>query len=89
MTARTVIITGGNGGLGYEAAKVIAGSSPDWHVVIASRGLERSEEAAGRLAKESGNPNVSAMKLDLGSLASVRAFAAAFAAAGHPPCGRW
>ena len=82
---KTVVITGGNGGLGYEAARTIAAASSDWHVVIASRDLERSTEAAGRLAASSGNPNVQALTLDLGSLASVRRFAGDLAELSLPP----
>ena len=33
---KTIVITGGNSGLGYESAKYIA-RSLEWHVVIASR----------------------------------------------------
>jgi light-dependent protochlorophyllide reductase len=85
MTARTAIITGGNSGLGYEAAKAVAAASPDWHVVIASRDLTRSTEAARELAAASGNQHVEAMALDLGSLASVRRFASEFAGRQGPP----
>jgi light-dependent protochlorophyllide reductase len=85
MTARTAIITGGNSGLGYEAAKAVAAASPDWHVVIASRDLTRSTEAARELAASSGNQHVEAMALDLGSLASVRRFASEFAGRQGPP----
>jgi NAD(P)-dependent dehydrogenase (short-subunit alcohol dehydrogenase family) len=87
MTARTAIITGGNSGLGYEAAKAVAAASPDWHVVIASRDLTRSTAAARELAAASGNQHVEAMALDLGSLASVRRFASEFAGARDHPCG--
>jgi NAD(P)-dependent dehydrogenase (short-subunit alcohol dehydrogenase family) len=85
MTARTAIITGGNSGLGYEAAKAVAAASPDWHVLIASRDLTRSTQAAGELAAASGNEHVQAVALDLGSLASVRGFAAEFAGRQGPP----
>ena len=85
MTARTAIITGGNSGLGYEAAKAVAAASPDWHVVIASRDLTRSTEAARELAASSGNQHVEAMALDLGSLPSVRRFASEFAGRQGPP----
>ncbi len=78
MTRRTVLITGGNSGLGYETAKRIAASSSDWDVVIASRDLERSRAAVDELRKASGDAVITAMPLDLGSLAGVREFAAAF-----------
>ena len=78
MTRRTVLITGGNGGLGYETAKRIVASSGDWDVVIASRDMERSRVAVDELRKASGDATITAMRLDLGSLAAVREFAAAF-----------
>ena len=78
MTRRTVLITGGNSGLGYETAKRIAVSSSDWDVVIASRDLERSRAAVDELRKASGGAIITAMPLDLGSLAAAREFAAAF-----------
>ncbi len=84
MAARTALITGGNSGLGYEAARRIAASG-DWHVVVASRDLDRSNAAVTRLREASGNASITAMPLDLGSLTSVRQFAAAFAEHEAPP----
>lgn len=80
MTNGTAIITGGNRGLGYEAARNIAASREGWRVVIAARDEAGAVEAAARLVRETGNPNVEAMRLDLASLSSVRSFAKAFAA---------
>ena len=72
---KTIVVTGGNGGLGYECAKAIAASGPKWRVVLAVRGTEKGERAALRIAEETGNPGVEAMRLDLASLGSVRSFA--------------
>ncbi len=83
----TAIITGGNGGLGYECARVIAAASPQWQVIIAARDHAKSEEAARSIIAATGNSNVAAIDLDLGSLDSVRRFAAGFAARGLPPIG--
>ena len=76
----TVIITGGNRGLGYEAAKNIAASGEGWHVVIAARDEAGATGAAAQIVKETGNTNVEAMSLDLASLSSIRGFDAKFAA---------
>ena len=73
----TVIVTGGNRGLGYQASKNIAACGEGWHVVI---GVRDGAGAARLLAEETGNPNVEAMRLDLASLSSVRKFAGGFAA---------
>ncbi len=77
---KTVVVTGSNRGLGYQAARSIAASGVGWRVVIAARDRAGSAGAAERLAEETGNPNVEAMALDLASLSSVRAFAEEFAA---------
>ena len=86
-TERTVIITGGNSGLGYECARSILEAGDGWPVVLAGRSRERSEEAAGRLASETSNNDVRAMVLDLASLASVRRFADEVGSHDLPPIG--
>ena len=84
---QTAIVTGGNGGLGYQCARVIAGESLQWNVVIASRDHAKSTEAARAITAETGNPGVIATELDLGSLDSVRRFGVDFAARALPPIG--
>ena len=83
--SRTVIVTGGNRGLGYQAAKNIAASGEGWRVVIAARDRAGAAGAAERLVEETGNPNVEVMRLDLASLSSVRGFAEEFAAREDSP----
>jgi NAD(P)-dependent dehydrogenase (short-subunit alcohol dehydrogenase family) len=73
--------------LGYQCARAIAAASPQWQVIIASRDHAKSEEAARSLIAETGNPNVAAIELNLGSLDSVRRFSADFAARALPPIG--
>jgi NAD(P)-dependent dehydrogenase (short-subunit alcohol dehydrogenase family) len=77
---RTVVITGGNAGIGYACAATLA-ADPSWHVVLACRNQERGADAARAIAAATGNTSVEAMRLDLAKLASVRAFAAALAGA--------
>ncbi len=73
---RSVVITGGNAGLGYECARAISASAPSgWRVVLAVRDPEKGERAARRISEETGNPDVEAEKLDLTSLGSVRSLA--------------
>lgn len=74
MTEKTVIITGGNSGLGFECAKSISSSDQNWHTVIASRNSTKSLEAVDKIKSITGNDNLSALKLDLSSLESVRHF---------------
>lgn len=78
----TVVITGGNAGLGYQTALSLAGPGGGWHCVLACRNVKAGEEAAEALAKRSGRTGgtAEALHLDLASLASVRAFADRLAA---------
>ena len=73
MSGRTVVITGGNSGVGLEAARDFAGRGAS--VTLTSRSLERAAATAASL------PNSVGMALDLTDPASVRAFATAFRAA--------
>ncbi|MFF0533435.1 SDR family NAD(P)-dependent oxidoreductase [Nocardia amikacinitolerans] len=74
---RTVVITGGTSGLGRECARALA-ADPHWTVVVTGRD-------AARAAREAAELGALGMALDLGSLASVRDFAAELRAAGLPP----
>jgi NAD(P)-dependent dehydrogenase (short-subunit alcohol dehydrogenase family) len=84
-TTKTIIITGGNTGLGFEAAQVIASASHEWHVIIAARSQHRGNEAANELIRITGNANISAMVLDLSSSSSIHHFVEQFSKAGLPP----
>jgi NAD(P)-dependent dehydrogenase (short-subunit alcohol dehydrogenase family) len=76
--ARTIVITGGNGGLGYGCATALVSSlDGPWHVVVASRNAGHAQEAVDKLASAvRAGHTAEAMSLDLASLTSVRAFAA-------------
>ena len=83
MPKRTVVITGGNAGLGFACAAALFASHDDelWHVILACRSYERGQEAASRLKRVTGTRGqVEVMTLDLASLASVRVFASELAA---------
>jgi NAD(P)-dependent dehydrogenase (short-subunit alcohol dehydrogenase family) len=73
LHGRTIVVTGGNTGIGYEAAKVLAQLSAT--VVLACRDLGKAERAAARIADTSPGARVTVERLDLASLASVRAAA--------------
>ncbi len=70
MDRGTVLVTGGNSGIGLACARRLAREG--WHVVIASRNRDASAEAVRRIARQSGTDAVSELGLDLGSTASVR-----------------
>jgi NAD(P)-dependent dehydrogenase (short-subunit alcohol dehydrogenase family) len=82
---KTVIMTGGNYGLGFETARAILHEGDGWHVVIAGRSLKRCQEAVNRLSHGAGAAPVEVMVLDLASLAAVRQFALEFSAGNRPP----
>jgi NAD(P)-dependent dehydrogenase (short-subunit alcohol dehydrogenase family) len=82
MTARTVIITGANAGLGLECARNLLARGRSWHVVLAVRNPDLGAAAIAEL----GAPDrCTVIRCDLASLASVREFTSAFAAASLPP----
>ncbi|MCW2635927.1 MAG: Short-chain dehydrogenase/reductase [Blastococcus sp.] len=71
QTGRTVVVTGGNSGLGLATARELARAGA--HVVLAVRDVARGEQAAAGL-----DGDVEVRRLDLADLASVRDFAAAW-----------
>ncbi|MEO3787987.1 SDR family NAD(P)-dependent oxidoreductase [Actinocorallia sp. B10E7] len=81
---RTVVITGGAGGLGRETAREIASAGGGWRVVLVDREQDRAEAAAARLEKETGG-KVVAVKVDLASLEEVRRFVRELPGLGLPP----
>ncbi|MEQ8267276.1 MAG: SDR family NAD(P)-dependent oxidoreductase [Parvibaculum sp.] len=79
----TIIITGGNQGLGFGAAKALRKLDPKAQIVLACRDEAKGRDAAKRLRGK--GPDAICLPLDLASLASVRAFAAGFAEQKLPP----
>jgi NAD(P)-dependent dehydrogenase (short-subunit alcohol dehydrogenase family) len=71
---KTILITGGNTGIGKEAAAGLA--SLGAQVVITSRNEERGRSARQEIAARSGNNSVDVMALDLASFRSIRSFTA-------------
>lgn len=78
-SGRVAIVTGSNTGLGYDTARVLAARGAS--VVMAVRDTAKGDAAAARIRKLSPAADVTVHKLDLGSLASVRAAGAELAAA--------
>ncbi|RMD49116.1 MAG: SDR family NAD(P)-dependent oxidoreductase [Alphaproteobacteria bacterium] len=75
LDGRCFVITGANSGTGFEAARLLLAHGAE--VVMLNRSAERSAEAIGRLRGEFGpEAPVRFHRMDLASLASVRAAAA-------------
>lgn len=76
QSGRTAVVTGANSGLGYVTARELARRGAQ--VVLACRSAERGVAAVDRLLREVPDAEVEFRALDLGDLASVRQFAAAY-----------
>jgi NAD(P)-dependent dehydrogenase (short-subunit alcohol dehydrogenase family) len=70
---RIAIVSGGNSGIGFEAAAALAASGA--HVVLACRDPGRAKAAVDEIRARHPAASVEAQELDLASLASVRACA--------------
>lgn len=81
---KTVIITGGNSGLGYNCAQQLAQDS-ELQIILACRNAEKAEQAVEKLKETSNNSNIAAMPLDLASFNSINSFVAEFANSNLPP----
>lgn len=73
--AKTIVITGGAGGMGKEIAKNV--SREGNRVIIGDVNEAAMAAAKAEIAEASGNDDIIALPLNLASLDSVRAFAAA------------
>jgi NAD(P)-dependent dehydrogenase (short-subunit alcohol dehydrogenase family) len=73
LTGRVAVVTGGNGGLGLATARQLAAHSAV--VVIGARNIAKAEAARKSILAAVPGAAVQIRPLDLGSLASVAAFA--------------
>jgi len=67
---RVAVVTGANGGLGLETARVLAGKGA--HVVLAARDQAKTTEAVETISRSVPEALLTTVPLDLGSLRSVR-----------------
>jgi len=79
---KTIVITGGNRGIGLAAAQRLA--EQGHRVVLVCRDEERGRDALASLSDLPGDPGHDLVVADLASLASVRAGARAITEAGFP-----
>jgi NAD(P)-dependent dehydrogenase (short-subunit alcohol dehydrogenase family) len=74
MEGRTVVVTGGNSGIGLETAAALAGMGAK--VLLTARNAERGRAAVGELAERVGAGRVQLVVFDLADMSSVRRGAA-------------
>lgn len=76
IRGKTVLITGGNSGIGREAAATLAALGAE--VVITSRDPEKGEAALDYIRRTSDSDDAFVMSLDLANFESIRTFAVSF-----------
>jgi len=72
QTGRIAVVTGANGGLGFETARALSARGAT--VVMGARNQEKAKQAERRILDEHPNAALDNRLLDLASLASVKAF---------------
>jgi NAD(P)-dependent dehydrogenase (short-subunit alcohol dehydrogenase family) len=78
LGGRTIVITGGNSGIGKEAAAELTAMGAT--VVVAARNRAKGEAAVAEIGRRTSRGTVELADLDLASSASIRAFADGFLA---------
>ncbi|MDP2314651.1 MAG: oxidoreductase [Pseudomonadota bacterium] len=73
LSDRTIVLTGANSGIGWEATRHLATRGA--RVVMACRNQEKGKDALARILEQLPTARLELAKLDLGSLASIRACA--------------
>jgi NAD(P)-dependent dehydrogenase (short-subunit alcohol dehydrogenase family) len=78
LAGKTAVVTGGNSGIGFAAARELARHRA--HVILACRDRSKAQEAIAQIHALLPSVSLEAMQLDLASLESVHRFADDFAA---------
>lgn len=76
LWGRVAVVTGANAGIGFEAARALAGRGAEVH--LACRDRVKGERARDRILERHPGARVQLGQLDLASLASVRDYARGF-----------
>ncbi len=72
LNNKTIVVTGANSGIGFEAVKLFAKNGAE--VVMACRSTERGQRAFDDIKAEHPQASLTLMSLDLASFQSIRAF---------------
>jgi len=76
LKGKTIIVTGGNSGLGYEAVKAFARKNAT--VIMACRSVSKGEIARKQIVDITSKSHIVVMELDLTDLNSIRSFVVKF-----------
>ncbi|EFJ32907.1 hypothetical protein SELMODRAFT_230658 [Selaginella moellendorffii] len=76
LDSKVAIVTGANGGIGFETVRALAIKGA--HVILACRNLKSAEAAKASILREEPDVQLTVLRLDLSSLASVREFVEEF-----------
>ncbi|BCF94974.1 SDR family NAD(P)-dependent oxidoreductase [Paraburkholderia largidicola] len=83
MEHSIVLVTGATSGLGYAAARILAGEG--WHeIIVTGRSLARAQETAAQLAAETKRQVFTPLELELDTPASVQSALAKLVKRGRP-----
>ena len=83
MEHSIALVTGATSGLGYAAARALAGEG--WHeIIVTGRSLARVQETAAQLAAETKTQVFTPLELDLDTPSSVQSALAEFVKRGRP-----
>ena len=81
LSGKTIIVTGGNSGLGFEAVKSLSVKGSE--TILACRSAKNGESAKKQILEEHPNAQINVMNLDLADLKSIHSFAMKFDAQYH------
>ena len=73
--SKTIVITGGTGGIGYQEALWLAGMKENHTIVITGRNSETAAAAVERIKQATNNPNIHYAVADLSVQAQVKSLA--------------
>lgn len=76
LSSKTMIVTGGNSGLGLSAVKALTAKGAN--VIMASRSIQKAEEARSEILKTNPNAKIDVMELNLADLSSIHNFSSQF-----------